>query len=94
MKSQTAPNTVIIWIDGQPYRALQGQTVAAVLAANGIRTYRHTEKSGAGRGLYCGMGICYECLVTINGTANQRACVTYVTSDMRVATRNRVGHGS
>jgi len=70
--------------DGLTIPALAGESVAAALAANGISTLRAsdtgTEKSRSdlNRGLYCGMGTCYECVVTIDGRANQRACMTKV----------------
>ena len=66
-----------ITFDGSPIRALAGESLAAALAAAGITTFRHTGK-GAPRGLYCGMGACFDCLVTIDGRANQRACLAKV----------------
>ena len=51
-----------------------GDTVAAALIAAGIRVCRVTE-SGQGRGLFCGMGICQECVMTIDGE-RLRACMT------------------
>ncbi len=52
-----------------------GQTVAAALIAAGIRSWRRTRGEGAPRGLFCGIGACYDCLVTINGQPAQRACL-------------------
>ena len=63
------------WYDGHPVDGLEGETVAAALAASGIRQLRHT-RDGGRRGLYCGMGACFDCLVTIDGQASQRACLT------------------
>ena len=45
------------------------ETIAAVLLAEGSRIFRRTLKTGAPRGLFCGMGTCYDCLVTVNGVA-------------------------
>jgi hypothetical protein len=61
--------------DGKPLQGLAGETLAAALAANGITALRHT-RDGERRGLYCGMGACHECLVTVDGRASQRACMT------------------
>jgi glycine/D-amino acid oxidase-like deaminating enzyme len=72
-----------ITFDGRPLSALPGETVAATLSAHGIRTFRHTA-AGAPRGLWCGMGACFDCLVTIDGRANQRACLAKVAAGMVV----------
>lgn len=65
-----------IEVDGQPVVAYPGETLATVLLAAGWRTFRHTLLSGQPRSLYCGMGLCFDCLVTLNGRPNVRACVT------------------
>jgi glycine/D-amino acid oxidase-like deaminating enzyme len=72
--------------DGQPLTAVHGETVAATLTAHGIVQYRHTRR-GERRGLYCGMGACFECLVTIDGKANQRACLTAVAAGQQIRSR-------
>jgi NADPH-dependent 2,4-dienoyl-CoA reductase/sulfur reductase-like enzyme len=73
----TAPATAEarITFDGVPVAGRQGETLAAALAAAGIRGFRRT-RSGAMRGLFCGMGVCQDCLVTVDGVPNQRACMT------------------
>ena len=76
-------------VDGQWVIAFEGESVAGVLLAQGIRTFRHTAKTGQGRGLYCGMGICYDCLVTVDGVANVRACMTPVAQGMAIGTKPR-----
>jgi len=53
-----------------------GQTIAAALLAAGIRSWRTTRRDAAPRGLFCGIGACYDCLITINNTPNHRACLT------------------
>jgi len=70
---------LVISYDGQPVPALDGETIAAALIANGMQALRHT-RAGQRRGLYCGMGACQECLVTVDGQASQRACMTKVRS--------------
>ncbi|WP_439595724.1 FAD-dependent oxidoreductase [Falsiroseomonas sp.] len=72
-----------ITFEGRPIPALYGETVAAALSAAGELTLRYTQ-SGAPRGLHCGMGACFDCLVTIDGRANQRACLAKVTPGMVV----------
>lgn len=62
--------------DGRSLPMVPGQSVAAVLLAAGIRSWRTTRVFGRPRGLFCGIGVCFDCLVTVNGTASVRACVT------------------
>jgi aerobic-type carbon monoxide dehydrogenase small subunit (CoxS/CutS family) len=80
------PLTVVV--DGEPVPAFVGESVAAVLLALGRRTFRHTGQ-GAPRGLYCGMGLCFDCLVTVDGVENVRACLTPVAEGMVVDTGGR-----
>ncbi len=75
-----------IEVDGLPTRAYAGESVAATLMADGVRTFRST-RGGAPRGLYCGMGVCYDCLVIVDGRSNTRACMTEVAPGMRVQTQ-------
>jgi len=70
-------------VDGLTIAAHEGQTIAAALMAAGRRVFRHTS-AGQPRGLYCGMGVCFECAVTVDGVAGQRACVTRVRPGMRI----------
>ncbi|WP_431267410.1 2Fe-2S iron-sulfur cluster-binding protein [Dankookia sp. P2] len=77
----TAP--VCLSFDGAAVEALPGETLAAALAAAGILAFRRTEK-GAPRGLFCGMGACFDCLVTVDGKANQRACLVKAQEGMVV----------
>ena len=72
-------------VDGERVPAFAGESVATVLLALGRRTFRHTEH-GAPRGLYCGMGVCFDCLVTVDGVENVRACMTPVADGMVIAT--------
>jgi NADPH-dependent 2,4-dienoyl-CoA reductase/sulfur reductase-like enzyme len=73
----TAPATspARITFDGAPVAGWKGETLAAALAGAGIRGFRHT-RTGAMRGVFCGMGVCQDCLVTVDGVPNQRACMT------------------
>ena len=73
-------------VDGDVVQAYPGETIAAVLVATGRRTLHHTEKGHAARGLYCGIGLCFGCLVTVDGVAGVRACITPVQPGMRITT--------
>jgi predicted molibdopterin-dependent oxidoreductase YjgC len=68
-----------------------GQTVGAALWAAGARSWRTTRDRGAPRGLFCGIGICFDCLVTIDGVPNQRACLVPARAGMVVTTQPGVG---
>src|SRR5215831_20559914 len=80
---QPAVAPVRIRFDGAEIEALPGETVAAALAAADIVAVRRS-RSGAPRGPYCGMGVCFDCLVTVDGRPNQRACLTKVEPGMDV----------
>ena len=74
-----------IFVNGKPLRAFRGETVAGVLLAAGIQTFRHTDETGFPRGQFCGMGICYDCLVDVDGRRAQRACMTAAAPGMEIA---------
>lgn len=61
----------------------QGDSVAAALLAAGVRTLRRGPEDEA-RGLFCGIGVCFECLVTIDGRGGQRACLASIREGMNV----------
>jgi aerobic-type carbon monoxide dehydrogenase small subunit (CoxS/CutS family) len=73
-----------IEVDGKPVIAYPGETLATVLLAAGWRAFRHTLLSGEARSLFCGMGVCFDCLVTLNGRQNVRACSTLARPGDRV----------
>jgi sarcosine oxidase subunit alpha len=73
-------------LDGLPCSAYKGETIATALLALGKRTFRLTPKQSEPRGIFCGMGVCFECLVTVNGVLNVRACMTSVEEGMHVET--------
>ncbi len=79
-------DTVAVMVDGQAVDAFPGETVATVLLALGRQTFRHTDRLHSPRGLFCGMGVCFDCLVTIDGQPNVRACMTPVQAGMVVET--------
>ena len=61
--------------EGRAVPAETGQTVAAALWASGVRSWRRTRHGGQPRGLFCGIGVCFDCLVVVNGVPGQRACL-------------------
>jgi D-hydroxyproline dehydrogenase subunit gamma len=75
---------VTVLLEGRPVEAHLGESVAAVLLAEGIAATRTTPQ-GAPRGVFCGMGVCFDCLVVVDGRPNVRACMTWVADGMRVS---------
>jgi D-hydroxyproline dehydrogenase subunit gamma len=71
-------------LDGEPITAHLGETVATVLMAERQVAVR-TTIGGAPRGVFCGMGTCFDCLVVVDGVPNTRACMTWVRAGMEVA---------
>ncbi|MBL7255505.1 (2Fe-2S)-binding protein [Paractinoplanes lichenicola] len=67
----TSPITITV--DGAPMSGLRGQTVAGVLMGAGRLAWR-TTPNGRPRGVFCGIGVCHDCLLTVNGLADVRAC--------------------
>jgi len=86
MRARFAPlgaDRLTFTFEGKRIEARKGETVAAALTAAGILSLRRI-RSGGERGLFCGMGVCQDCLVQINGTPSRRACMTKVESGMQV----------
>jgi predicted molibdopterin-dependent oxidoreductase YjgC len=74
---------VTLSLDGRSVTAYEGESVAALLLAEGHVATRLTP-AGAPRGVFCGMGVCFDCLVVVDGVPNTRACVTWVAEGMDV----------
>ena len=73
-------------VNGRVIEATPGETVLAALTAAGFRVLKKSNVRGEARGAFCGMGVCYECLVTINGAPKQRSCMTEVEDNMEIQT--------
>jgi NADPH-dependent 2,4-dienoyl-CoA reductase/sulfur reductase-like enzyme len=69
--------------DGQEIAGYEGETIAAALAAAG-RAQLGRRRNGSARGLFCGMGVCQECIVTVDGEPGRRACMTSIVHGMNV----------
>ena len=80
--------TVEIVVNGRSVVVEDGMTVASALLNAGVPEFRSSVGDDV-RGPVCGMGICYECRVTINGRAHQRACLTLVADAMTVSAAAR-----
>jgi predicted molibdopterin-dependent oxidoreductase YjgC len=78
--------------DGRALTARAGDTVAAALLANGIQACRQTPVSGAERGPYCMMGVCFDCLVVIDGIGNRQGCLVPLRAGMRIETQTGRRH--
>lgn len=75
---------VSLTFDGVPIEAREGDTVAAAVLSVDPGFTRRTPVSGAPRAPYCMMGVCFDCLMQIDGVANQQACMTLVREGMAV----------
>lgn len=80
-----------IVVDGQDLLAHEGESIAAALFASGRRATRWTARTGEPRGYFCGMGVCQDCLVTVDGLPNVRACMTPVREGLRIETQRGLG---
>lgn len=91
IKTHRRGKQVALSVNGIPVKAYSGETVFAVLLAEGIRALRRPVKnhSETARGGFCGMGVCQECRVTIDGMPDRRACMTEVREGMEVVTDGR-----
>jgi len=88
----TPAGSSVRWtFDGAELLAVAGQTVAAALLAADRRVWRYTGRRNEPRGLFCGMGICFDCLVRVDGRPNVRACQTLLAEGMRVETQQGAG---
>jgi predicted molibdopterin-dependent oxidoreductase YjgC len=64
--------------DGTALEAPRGMTIGAALLANGIVSWRRTRAGGRPRGIFCGVGVCFDCLVDVDGRRAVRACLVPV----------------
>lgn len=65
---------VTILVDGAPVTGVLGQTLAGVMLSAGIEGWRHTSVGDRPRGVFCGIGVCFDCIATVNGLSDVRAC--------------------
>ncbi len=79
------PETISLQVNGRLLQVAKGTSVAAAITAAGERAFRRSV-TGQPRAALCGMGICFECRVTIDGRPHSRSCQLIVQNGMRVET--------
>jgi predicted molibdopterin-dependent oxidoreductase YjgC len=78
------PGAIRFGYEGRDIEARLGDSVAAALLAAGVVDVRATPVSGTPRAPYCMMGVCFDCLVEIDGIGNRQACLTPIADGMQV----------
>ena len=81
-----------IEVDGEKILAYEGETIGTALLAAGKRVLRKTMRQKKPRGIYCGMGVCFDCVMVVDGQPNTRVCQTLATPNCRIQTQ--IGLGS
>ncbi len=82
--STDAKREVTFSFNGETFRGVEGQSIAAALMARGVRELRKTRFDDEPRLIFCGIGICFDCVVVVDGVANQRACLVEVTDGAKI----------
>ena len=77
---------VTIWVDGVEIEAHEGEPIAAALVAAGVKVFRVTRKEKEPRGVFCAVGRCTDCVMTVDGQPNVRTCITTVRDGMEIQT--------
>ncbi len=83
--------SVTIYVDGQTIAARESEPIAAALVAAGIKEFRTTAKRREPRGIFCAIGQCTDCMMTVDGIPNVRTCVTPVRNGMNIETQKGLG---
>lgn len=83
--------SVSFTLDGQPVEGRAGEPIAAALLAAGVGVFRYTRKRREPRGVFCAIGRCTDCMMTVDGTSNVRTCITPVREGMKVQTQHGYG---
>lgn len=78
--------------DGRAIAYRHGQTVGAALIGAGISSWRTTRTQARPRGIFCGIGVCFDCLITVEGVPNQRACLLAARPHLAVTSQTATGH--
>ncbi len=84
--SDASPPTVSVFLNDTPLALPADTSLAAGLLAAGVTRFRNATVSGAARAPYCMMGVCFECLVEIDGVPSQQACLVRPREGMRIRT--------
>ncbi|MDF2948507.1 MAG: dehydrogenase [Sedimentibacter sp.] len=91
LEDEKPEKEVQIFVDNKPIIALEGEMIAAALIANGIFINRYTTHKHKPRGIYCAIGRCTDCIMTVDGVPNVRTCVTKVREGMKIITQQGTG---
>ena len=83
--------SVTVTIEGQQVQVPAGESVAAAVLVHALGHTRTTPVSGAPRAPFCMMGVCFECLMEIDGVANRQACLVPVAEGMEIRRQQGVG---
>lgn len=78
---------VSIIVDGKIIEAIEDEPIASALLAAGIIVFHKTRVRREPRGYFCGIGLCSDCVVTVDGTPNIRSCITPVKNGMKIMTQ-------
>jgi D-hydroxyproline dehydrogenase subunit gamma len=92
MRERAASATLAFTFDGRPMTGRKGDTVATALLAAGIVACRETPVSDSPRAPYCLMGVCFECLVVIDGVGNCQGCLIPLSEGMAIETQHGRRH--
>lgn len=84
-------HTVTVNIEGEEVQVPEGETVAAAVLVHNLGYTRTTPISGAPRSPLCMMGVCFECLMEIDGLPNRQACQVQVEAGMTIRRQQGVG---
>ena len=82
--STSAKREVTFTFNGETFKGVEGQSIAAALMATGVRELRKTRFDEEPRLIFCGIGICFDCVVVVNGVANQRACLIEIVEGAKI----------
>lgn len=82
--STPAKREVTFTFNGKNFKGVEGQSIAAALMATGIRELRKTRFNEEPRLIFCGIGICFDCVVVVDGIANQRACLVEIVDGAKI----------
>ncbi len=91
--SKLAATDLHFSFDGRPLIAPAGSTVAGALVRNGVSSWRRTRVKGHARGVFCGIGTCFDCLIDVNGERAVRACLRALCEGDRLETSSSTGAG-
>ena len=77
-------NQISFTFNGRLFTGIPGQSIAAALLTQGVRELRKTRFDEKPRSIFCGIGVCFDCVVIVDEIANQRACLIEITEGMSI----------